>query len=194
RPPELAEHVLDVAGSAHEQHQQRDEEDRRAEPEQEGLPPGDTGVERLRVDDDALLLQQVRELVLVGEGGALRLELRRLPLVVVRRRLLERALDRRALRGDAVDVLAVDLVEEEGAVGDADARRALRRAGAEVVVDEQQDDEEDAEPPPPAGPRARRGLGGWALRRARPARGCAHEATLPQAASRLRATLGPPHP
>src|SRR5439155_8990781 len=123
--------------------EQQYEEDRRPEAEQEILPPGRAGIERLRVDDDAVLLQQRRQGVGVCERRYLRLEARRrlrLPVAQLER---ERPLDRRALRGDLLDVSRVDLVDEEGAVGNADAGRRLCRARAEVEVDREQDECED---------------------------------------------------
>ena len=91
-----------------------------------------------------------------ANAGISVLNLRRRLRAVVARRLLERALDRRALRGDRDDVAAADLVEEERAVRDADARGRLRRARAELVVDDEQADEEREQPPAEARPRRRR--------------------------------------
>src|SRR5262249_35687419 len=48
---ERAENVLGAAGTAHQPEEQEDEEDRRAEAEQEVLPPRRRGVERLRIHD-----------------------------------------------------------------------------------------------------------------------------------------------
>ena len=59
RAAERAQHVLDVACTPHQPEEQEDEQDRRAEAEQQVLPPGRARVERLRVDDDAFLLKQL---------------------------------------------------------------------------------------------------------------------------------------
>src|SRR5438552_2986652 len=58
RAAKRAQDVLDVACPPHQPEQQDDEHDRRPEAEQEVLPPRRPGVERLRVDDDAFLLEQ----------------------------------------------------------------------------------------------------------------------------------------
>src|SRR4029079_3774729 len=61
RAAEAPEHPLRVAGTAHQEDEQPDEQDRRTEAEEEALPPRDAARQGLRVDDDALLLEQVRE-------------------------------------------------------------------------------------------------------------------------------------
>src|SRR5204863_7903563 len=103
----------------------------------QALPPRRASVQRLRVDDDALLRQQTRELVVVREGRDLGAEAGgrlRCPVLL---RGLERALDRRALRGDLRDVSLVDLLDEEGAVRDANTGRWMHRARADVEVQRQ---------------------------------------------------------
>jgi hypothetical protein len=121
RAPEGAEDVLDIARAPHQPEEQPDEEDRRAEAQQQGLPPGRAAVEGLCVDDDAVLLEQGRQGVVVREGWNLGPEARRGLRPFVRELLRERALDVRALRGDLLDVLRPHLVEEERAVGDSNA-------------------------------------------------------------------------
>src|SRR5206468_10653742 len=71
----------------------RDQEERRAEAEKQALPEGPPLVERARIDDHALLLEQRLETG-VGEGGQQRLEAQRgarvRPLARIRHLLLER--------------------------------------------------------------------------------------------------------
>src|SRR4029453_1557497 len=74
RPSERAERVLHVARPAEQPEQKDDEQDRRAETEEQRLPPRRPPVERLRVDGDVVLLQQLGELIGVGERGDLRSE------------------------------------------------------------------------------------------------------------------------
>ena len=57
RTAEGAEDVLNVPGTPHEPEQQDEEEDRRAESEQQVLPPRRSGVQRLGVHDHAFLLE-----------------------------------------------------------------------------------------------------------------------------------------
>ena len=180
RAAELAEHVLDVSGAADQREEQQQEQERRPEAEQEALPPGRALVQRLRVDDDALLLEQRRERVVVRERRHLGLELRRRLGALVALLFGERPLDRRALRGDLLHVPGVHLLEEERAVRDADARRRLGGPGAEVDVEGQQREAEqdpatrDVEARPrrrcSARSRRRRGLGPLGGRHARPPR------------------------
>ena len=80
-------------------------------------------VERLGVHDHAFALEQLRERVRVGECRDLGLEERRRLRVLVLSWLRERALDRRALRGDLLHVSRRDLVQEERAVRDPNTRR-----------------------------------------------------------------------
>ena len=83
--------------------------------------------------------------------------------------LRERALDRRALRGDLLHVAGAHLLQEERAVRDADARRRLRRPRAEVEVEgEQREREED---PAAAQAEARQLRGRRRASRAAPAAG-----------------------
>ena len=58
RAAERAENVLDVAGPPHQPEEQEDEEESRPEAEQQVLPPGRSGIQRLGVDDHVLLLEQ----------------------------------------------------------------------------------------------------------------------------------------
>src|SRR5204863_6289760 len=74
RAPEGAEEVLRISRAAHQPEEQEDEQDRRPESEQQALPPRPRGVERLRVHDDLLLLQQGRQGVGVRECRYLGLE------------------------------------------------------------------------------------------------------------------------
>ena len=91
---------------------------------------GERRLQRLGVDDDAGARERARERLGVGELGDLGLEAGRRLRAVRSARTLEGALDRRALRGDLGDVAGGDLMEEERAVGDANACGRLRRAGA----------------------------------------------------------------
>src|SRR5205814_6691934 len=161
RAAELAEHALHARTAPHREIDQADEENRRTEADEEVLPPRRTGVERLRVDDDALLLEQGRERVRVRERRDLRLELLRLLRARVALGKGERSLHGGALRRDRSDVRVAHLLEEEGAVRHADARRALRRARCRVEVDEKEDGD-PADPPADAD--------AWPLRRLRQAR------------------------
>ena len=121
RAAERSQDVLDVSGSPHQPEEQEHEENRRAEPEQQVLPPGASGVERLGVDDDALLLKQLRQGVVVGERGNLGAELRRRLVRGVLQLLVERALNRRALGRDLLHMAGLHLLDEERAVRNANA-------------------------------------------------------------------------
>ena len=77
RAAEPAEHVLHVAGAAHQPEEQEDEEDGRAEPEQQALPPRRPRVERLGVHDHALAAGGGATARLVGERRDLGAEARR---------------------------------------------------------------------------------------------------------------------
>src|SRR5262249_55290940 len=74
RGTEGAEPVLHAARAAEQPEEQEDEEDRRSEAEQQALPPGRARVERLRIDGDLVVLEELRERVRVGEGRDLRPE------------------------------------------------------------------------------------------------------------------------
>ena len=139
---ERAERVLHIPGATEQPEEQADEQDRRAEAEEQRLPPGRPGVERLGVDRDVVLLQHLGELVGVRKGGDLGPEPRRRLRVLVRHRLLERALDVRSLGGDLRDVAGFHLLEEQRAVRDAHPGSWLHRPAAEEEVQRQQDDEE----------------------------------------------------
>ncbi len=153
RAAERAEHPLDVPGAAHQQNEQPDEQDRRPEADEQVLPPGDAAGERLRVHDDLLLLEQVRQRLRVGERGDLGLEVGRGLGALVARRLLEHALDRRALRGDRDDAARLHLVEEERAVRDADPRGRMHGARRDPEVEDEQHGEERSHAPAEAKPR-----------------------------------------
>src|SRR5439155_2263722 len=102
----------------------------------------------------SLLLKQPRQGVVVGKRGNLRPESRRRLRPRVTLLLRERALDRRALRRDLLDVTLPHLLEEERAVRNADAGRRLSRPRAKVEVqDQKREGEED-----PPGARAKAGL------------------------------------
>src|SRR4029077_7019757 len=73
---ERAEEVLHVPRPPHCPDDQRHEEDRRAEADEEVLPPGKAGVEWFGVDHDALFLQQAPKRVGVCERWNLRAETR----------------------------------------------------------------------------------------------------------------------
>ena len=144
RAPERAEDVLHAACTPEQPEQQEDEQDRRPEAEQERLPPRCAGIERLGVDDDVVLLQQLRQLVGIGERGDLRSESSRRLRVLERRLFLERALDVRPFGRDLVDVAHSHLLQEERAVRDAlTGLRPHDAAGEEEVAREQNDEEDD---------------------------------------------------
>src|SRR5262249_55718715 len=123
--------------------EQEDEEDRRSEAEQQALPPGRARVERLRIDGDLVVLEELRERVRVGEGRDLRPEEVGRLRAVVALLLREVALDRRSLRGDRLHMSGLDLVEEERGVGDAHARRRPGRPRDEEDVERKRYEEED---------------------------------------------------
>jgi hypothetical protein len=130
RTAKRSESVLNVAGAPQQPEQQEDEEDRRPKAEQQVLPPRRSGIQWLGVDDHGMLLEQACQGVVVGERGNLGLEARRRLRSSVDHLLVERALDRRALRRDLLDVAHGHLLQEERAVGNADAGRRLRRPRA----------------------------------------------------------------
>ena len=73
--PERAERVhLPAARAAREVHEQADEQDHRAEAEDDVHQHAAAGVDRLRGDDHALVLQELRQLLRVGEGRDLGVE------------------------------------------------------------------------------------------------------------------------
>jgi hypothetical protein len=51
---------VNVSGTPHQPEEHEDEEDGRPETEQQVPPPGGAGIQRLRVDDHLVLLQQAR--------------------------------------------------------------------------------------------------------------------------------------
>ena len=121
RAAERSQNVLNVSCSPHQPEQQENEQKSRPETEQQVLPPRCSGIERLGVHDDAFLLKQLRQGVVVGERGDLRLELRRRLASRVLLLLRERALNRRALGRDHFHVAGLHLFEEERAVRNANA-------------------------------------------------------------------------
>ena len=131
---------------AREQHEQADEQDRRAEAEEERLPQRLALVDRLGVDHDVLLQQQVDQPI-VGERRPLGLEVgrgRAVDALGRRGLLLEVALDRVARRRDLGDVALADLGAEE-AVGHLEPLRAGRRLARDDVVHRKQDEQDDPE-------------------------------------------------
>ena len=104
RTAERAEHVLNVARAAHNPEQKPDEQDRRPESEQHVLPPRCARVQRLRVHDHALALEEPGEGIVVREGGNLRSKTRRRLRADVAHLLREGPLDRGAFRCDLGDV------------------------------------------------------------------------------------------
>ena len=101
RAPERAERVhLPARRAARDPHEQRDQQDHRAEAEDQVEQEPAPFVDRLGLDRDVVVLQQARQRVVVGERRDLRLEvLRRLGVLLVRRvldLLLELAADRLA--------------------------------------------------------------------------------------------------
>src|SRR5207253_6676269 len=63
RAAEGAKQVLHVPCPSRGPDDQRYEQDRRAEADEEVLPPGETLIERFRIDHDSLVLQQLSERV-----------------------------------------------------------------------------------------------------------------------------------
>jgi hypothetical protein len=159
-------------GPAGEVDEQRDDEQDRPEAEQDVGEQARALVDGLRADLDLVVLQDLREGGVVGEGRDLGLEVVRRLLLRVRGvldRLLELAVHGRAFRGDALHVAVLHLLEEDGAVGD--PRRglgAVERGGDRVVDREQHEDDRD-------GRRAASAGGGWSAApgafRARPGSG-----------------------
>ena len=192
RPSERAEGVLHVAGPAEEPEEQEDEQDRRPESEQQRLPPGRARLERLGVDRDVVLLEQLGELVGVGERGNLRSEPRRRLRVLEGHVLLERPLDVRALGRDLLDVARPHLLQEERAVRDADPRLGPHRPrGDEQVECEQHEEEDDPagrDPEPGTLGRRRRRSAGRGRRRL----GCAAVGLLGHGPRLLSAAFLPP--
>ncbi len=164
RAAERAECALHASRASNHEVDEADEEERRAEADEQALPPWRAGVQRLRVDDDVLPLEQQREGVRVRERGDLRLEELRLLRACITLGDGERALHGRPLRGDGRHVAALHLLQEVRAVRHADARRTLRRARCGVEVDEEQD-RDPADPPADADARTLRLRGRWGARR-----------------------------
>jgi hypothetical protein len=126
--------------------EQADEQDRRAKAEDQRPERGAAAVGCLRVDDDVLLGQQLRQVRRVDERGHLRLELVDLLGLAtgrrVRRRLLEVALDRLLGRRDLLHVAGLDLLDEERLVWDARALGRLAGGQRKDEVERQQPDED----------------------------------------------------
>ena len=117
-----------AAGAAPEQEdEQRDQQDHRAEAEQQAGEEAAALVDGLGLDDDVLLLEQLRQLLLVGERRDLGLEDLRGLVVLELEVLLEAAVDGLAGGRDPLDVAVADLLEEDGVVRDRDR---LDAAGA----------------------------------------------------------------
>ena len=154
RAAERSQNVLNVSCSPHQPEQQEDEQDRRAEAEQQVLPPGSARIEGLGVDDDTFLLEQPGQSVVVGERRDLGAEPCRRLRFPVPGLLREGALHRRPLRGDLLDVALTDLLQEEGAVRNPHARRRLRGTRAEVDIEGEEGKRE--QDPRASGPEARR--------------------------------------
>ena len=142
-------HRAAAAGAAGEVDEQADQEEDGAEAEDQAREEPAALVDRLRLDHDLVVLEQLRQLVAVGEDGDLGLE-RLVGLgVAVLELLLELPVDRRALGRDAVDVVRADLVEERRVVRDPDRLGLARREqrDEEVVGGEQSpDDQQDPHP------------------------------------------------
>ncbi len=155
-----------LARAACEQHEQADDQQRRAEPEQQLGDQRLAGGRRLRVDLHALFLKHRRELAAVPERRDLRGEQLRLArLRVVRRVALlgpEVAFDRVALRGDRAHLPRLDLRQEVRAEGDRHPRFAARGRVQQYrdPVDRDDDQHEPQEPRPAVG-RAACGLVLW---------------------------------
>ncbi len=143
RSSERAEDVLHAAGPAEQPEQEEDEENRRPEAEQQRLPPRRAPFERLGVDGDVVLLEELGQLVGVCEGGNLRPESRRRLRLFERHPLLEGALDVRPLGRDLLDVGRLHLLQEERAVRDSYPRGGLHRPARDEQVEREQRDEED---------------------------------------------------
>src|SRR5438093_9649443 len=159
---ERTQNVLDVSCSSHQPEQEEHEENRRPEPEQQVLPPRASRVQRLGVHDHALLLEQLRQSVVVCERRDLGTKPRRRLASRVPLLLRKSALNRRPLGRDLLHVPRRHLFEEERAVRNTDAGRRLRRTRAEVKVEKQKPDcKED-----PTTARAK----AWQLRRRRSGR------------------------
>src|SRR5438876_9150266 len=156
-PPTAGHHALIHPDEPH------DQEERGAEAEDQVLPEGPALVERPRIDDHALLLEQRLETG-VGEGGQQRLEAQRgarvRPLARVGHLLLESALDRVALAGHLLDVARLHLLLEER-VGDVEVARRGRERPHEYPVG-CHDDEDGGPPGLRPKPALARVLGGFA--------------------------------
>ena len=116
-----------------EQHEQPDDQQRRAEAEQDLGQQRRPLRGRLRVDLNPLRLQQCRQRGVVPKRRHLGREQRRRGRLGVGRRVAdlgrERAVDRVALRGDRLHLAGLDLLEEIGAERHLHARLACRLEG-----------------------------------------------------------------
>jgi hypothetical protein len=128
---------------------QPDEQQCRPDAVHQGLPP--RGPDRLRLDHDPVVPQQLIKTVRVRERRHLGLEPGRRVGVLVRRRVthgaLERPLDIACLRADRRDVPAADLLEEGRVVGNRDPRCAAYEGRREDEVEHEQPKEERHGPP-----------------------------------------------
>ena len=148
---------------AHDEHEQRDEQQRGAEAEdQAGSANDGPGVGRLGVDRHALVaaaasnsdelsandgtwVEKSSSMAFSSSGRVLD-------------RLLERALDRVAGRGDLLDVVGLDLVRNVRAVRDPDRRVGLERLRGDPQVERQQQHDHQPRDPPARTLRRRRAL------------------------------------
>ena len=134
-----------AAGAPGEVDEQANQQDHRAEAKDQAREEAAALVDRLGLDGDVLVLEQLGQLVAVGEHGDLGLERLGRLVILVLEVLLEHPVDGRAGRRDAVDVAVTDLLEEGRAVRHPDR---LDLAGGEqrdedVVGREQRDDDEE---------------------------------------------------
>src|SRR5918992_794985 len=154
RAAELTEHTAGAAAgrtrrAPQEEDEQRHQQERRAEREEDRLEQR-AAVRRLGVDRHVLVLEQLGELLVVGERRDLGLEL--LGLVVLVADLVpELALDGVAARGDLLDVPLAHLRQEGRVVRDPDALLAGREDRDDQPVQEEQDGEDRQEAAPAPG-------------------------------------------
>ena len=152
RPAEATEDAATPGLPPRQPDQEPDQNERGREPEEEAQQKAAARIRRSRVDDDLLLRQHLRQPGAIDERRNLRLEPVDLDGLVVarwvvRRGLLQLALDRVLTRGDRLDVPGLDLLEEERLVRH--PRAVRRRAGEErdqEVEDEQPDEEREQGP------------------------------------------------
>ena len=120
RPKPPSAFICPPAARRADPHEQRDEQDHRAEAEDQVQQEPAALVDRLGLDRDVVVLSRLDSASLVGERRDLGLEVLRRVLLAVGRvldRLLELAADRLALGRDLGHVLLLDLVEERRVYG-----------------------------------------------------------------------------